>query len=107
MAVPTFGKSKLPRTHDECRALVCCVCSKKVKKNQPSMPVISEKYSNLVKKFVFDGYTTQNTLYPTALCGSCRLTLTAMDKVFIILYSMSKCQSMENYFYHFKTKYLS
>ena len=35
MAVPTFGKSKLPRSHDECRALVCCVCSKKVKKISP------------------------------------------------------------------------
>ena len=84
MADRTFGKFKLPRSHDDSRAVVCCVCSKKVKKNQPSMPVISEKFSNLVKKFVFDGYTIQNSLYPTALCGTCRLTLTAMEKVFTI-----------------------
>ena len=81
MSLSKFGKSHMPRSHEECRAIVCCVCSRKVKQTPTSTGFVSEKLSILVRKFVFEGYNTQNSLYPTAMCVSCRLTLSVLDKV--------------------------
>ena len=80
-AMSKFGRVDKPRTHEESRAIVCCVCSKKVKQDKHSIKIVSDKLSDLVRKFVFSGYSIHNPLHPTALCASCRLTLSAMDKV--------------------------
>ena len=69
------------RTHDESRTIICCVCSKKVKQDKHCIKVVSEKWSDLVRKFVFSGYSIHNPLHPTALCVTCRTTLSALDKV--------------------------
>jgi hypothetical protein len=78
-----FGKLRESRDHEESRAIICCVCSKKVKQDRTSVRVVSEKLSNLVRKYVFSEYTIHNTLHPTAICHTCRSTICAMDKVFI------------------------
>ena len=71
--------SKNPRTHDQARAIVCCACGRKVKKS--NVHVLSEKFENLVRKFVFDGFSVHNTAHPTALCVTCRLALSDLEKV--------------------------
>ena len=81
LAMSKFGRVDKPRTHEESRAIVCCVCSKKVKQDKHSIKIVSDKLSDLVRKFVFSGYSIHNPLHPTALCASCRLTLSAMVKV--------------------------
>ena len=97
-----FGKIKTPRSHDESRAVVCCVCSKKLKVSQHSYKIINERWSNLVRKFVFIGYSTRNPSHPTALCDICRLTLSAMEKVlcqgviFQIIFSWIIVQNPQN-----------
>ena len=78
-----YGSSKNARTHDQARKVVCCVCSRKVtqtKNRSGTIQAISEKFENLVRKFVFKDYSIQNEMYPTALCITCRLALTAMNK---------------------------
>ena len=83
-ALSKFGRVATARSHDECRQVVCCVCSKKVKqknKRSGTIKVISEKMSNLVRQYVFGGYSVQNPFHPTALCDSCRLTLCDFEKV--------------------------
>ena len=81
MSLSKFGKVKVARSHEECRAIICSVCSKKVKQNRSSIRFVSEKQANLLRKFVFAGYNVNNTMYPTGICDSCRVTLTAIDKV--------------------------
>ena len=78
-----FGKIESARTHDEARAIVCCVCARKVKVNKKGgiVKTLSAKLSYLVQKFVFDGYSDRNSAYPTAMCGTCRLTLFDLEKV--------------------------
>ena len=81
MSLRKFGKVKVGRSHEESRANVCCICSKKVKQNRCSIQVVSEKIANLFRKFVFADYNVNNNMYPTGICDSCRVTLTAIDKV--------------------------
>ena len=83
-AASKFGKLVSARTHEEARALICCACWKKVKKNNQgggTVSVVSEKLSNLVRQFVFKNYSVNNSLHPTAMCVSCRLTLCSLEKV--------------------------
>ena len=78
-----FGRQDIARTHDEARAVVCCVCGRKVKKNKTggTITFVSEKWEKLVRRFVYEGYSVQNTAYPTGLCVTCRLALSAAHKV--------------------------
>ena len=80
-ALSKFGRVDSARSHDELRKIICCVCSKKVKQSKTSIKVVSEKLSLLVRKYVFSEFSIHNTLHPTGICDSCRLTLTAMEKV--------------------------
>ena len=83
-ACSKFGKMEFSRSHDDSRQIVCCVCSQKVNqanKRSGATKVISETMSDLVRRFVWDRYSIANPLHPTALCGGCRLTLVAMEKV--------------------------
>jgi ribosomal protein S26 len=79
-----FGRQETARTHDEARAIVCCVCGRKVKKNKTggTVKVVNEKLANLVRKFVFEGFSVSNTSHPTAICVTCRLALCAVEKVY-------------------------
>ena len=77
-----FAARKYARTHDEARAVICCVCGKKVKLFD--MKVVNERVSNLVRQFVYDSYSIHNNSHPTAICGTCRITLYAFEKVFCI-----------------------
>ena len=78
-----FGRLASAWTHEQARAIICCVCGRKVKKNKTggTVAALSEKLSKLVRKFVFDGYTVHNTSYPTGMCVTCRLALSALEKV--------------------------
>ena len=42
--------------------------------------VVSDRWSNLVRKFIYEGFSVQNNSHPTALCVTCRLTLSSMEK---------------------------
>ena len=77
-----FGKLPSARTHDEARAIICCVCWRKVQQHKTSgvVKVVNEKLSNLVRQLVFNGYSVKNPSHPTAMCGNCRLTLCSLVK---------------------------
>ena len=78
-----FAGKKFARTHDDARAAVCCVCAKKVKdKNKGGRPVVNDRLENLVRQFVHTNYSVLNSAHPTAICGSCRVTLLSHEKVF-------------------------
>ena len=81
-----FGKLDSARTHEQCRAIVCCCCGKKVKVNKKdgTVNIVSEKMSCLVRKYVYEGYSEHNTAHPTAMCVTCRLALTDLGKVSLI-----------------------
>ena len=84
-ALSKFGKFESPRTHEQARSMICCVCGRKVKVNTKGGTVnkVSLRLSNLVRKFVYDGYSEQNSAHPTAMCVTCRLGLFELDKVCI------------------------
>ena len=84
-ALSKFGRFEAPRTHDQARSIICCVCGRKVKVNTKGGTVnkVSLRLSNLVRKFVYDGYSEQNSAHPTAMCVTCRLGLFELDKVCI------------------------
>ena len=63
--------SKLARSHDQARSLVCCACGCKDLKSQP----ITEGLEEIVKTEVFAGYDRQDTYFPSGLCGTCRKNL--------------------------------
>ena len=76
-----FSKKGSARTHDEARAVVCCVCGKKVKDKKGGVGFVNDRLSNLVRQYVHQDYSVQNTSHPTAMCGSCRVTLGSYEKV--------------------------
>ena len=76
-----FANKQSARTHDEARAVVCCVCGKKVKDNKGGVKFVNERLSNLVRQFVHDSYSVHNSSHPTAMCGTCRVTLCSLEKV--------------------------
>ena len=79
-----YGRQDKARTHTEARAIICCVCGRKPKKNKTggNISVVSEKWETLVKRFVYKDYSVHNTAHPTALCVTCRLGLSDLDKVY-------------------------
>ena len=46
------------------------------------MTVLNKRMEDLVCQFVHKDYSVCNTAYPTAICGSCRVTLCSKEKVF-------------------------
>ena len=75
------------KTHEENRSLICCVCWRKCDKNSRS---VTKAIEDLVKKFVFESYSSLNESYPSSICGSCRVCLTEMEKV--TLFEIYQCQ---------------
>ena len=75
-----IANKKFGRSHDAARGSVCCVCAKKIKKS--GMTVINKRLEDLVCQYVHKEYSVCNTAYPTAICGSCRVTLCSREKVF-------------------------
>ena len=73
-----------PITHDEARAYICCTCGRKVNIKTGGVKVVSPKLANLVCQYVSASFSAQNTFHPTAMYGTCRLTLTAYDKVYYL-----------------------
>ena len=73
------------RSHNEARENVCCSCGRKVKAQGSKKPTkrIDEKTANLVRAYVFEGYSVSNPGHPTALCTTCRLALNAFEKVYL------------------------
>ena len=61
---------------------MCCVCGKKLKDNKGGVKVVSEKLADLVRQFVHTNYSIHNSSHPTAICGTCRVTLSVFEKVF-------------------------
>ena len=61
MVGPTPGK-----THEQCLALVCAVCTNL--NGKKAERVLSLAEVGLIKKYVFAGYTKNSTLFPTGIC---------------------------------------
>ena len=76
-----FKNKEKPLSHDEARGYICCVCGKKVNSKTGGVKFVNQKLSNLVRQFVHNSYSVQNRFHPTAMCGTCRLTLCGFDKV--------------------------
>ena len=104
-----YVNSKEPRTHEQSRQLVCCCCGRKVKfsKDKKPITVIDEKLSGLIVKYVYSDFSISNSAHPTAICSTCRLTLTAMEKVifylflyFVILIFCSRTQITQEESFH-------
>ena len=76
-----FSKKGSARTHVEARAVICCVCGKKVKDKKGGVGFVNDRLSNLVRQYVHQDYSVQNISHPTAMCGSCRVTLGSYEKV--------------------------
>ena len=72
---------KYGRSHDDARCVVCCVCAKKLKDGKGGRSVINKRLEDLVRLHVYKDYSVCNTAYPTAICGSCRVTLNCLEKV--------------------------
>ena len=77
-----FGNKKSARTHEEARGCMCCVCGKKLKDNKGGVKLVSGKLADLVRQFVHKNYSIHNNSHPTAMCGTCRVTLSVFEKVF-------------------------
>ena len=56
--------------------------SVEIKKN---IKVIDEKLSSMIVKFVYSDFSISNSAHPTAICTTCRLALTAIEKVIFFL----------------------
>ena len=61
MVGPTPGK-----THEQCLALVCAVCTNLNGKKADRVLSLAEV--GLIKKYVFAGYTENSSLFPTDIC---------------------------------------
>ena len=68
---------KSARTHDEARAVVCCCCGRKVTDGKGC----STKMAELVRQFAHKNFSVENLFHPTALCSTCRVSLSAFEKV--------------------------
>ena len=71
-----FLKIMKPRTHDECRFLICACCGYKNLK----CAKITDHLEQLVRDHVYKEYNTENTSYPLGLCPSCRKSLYIAQK---------------------------
>ena len=78
---------KESRTHEQSRQSVCCCCGRKVKfsGDKKTIRVIDEKLSSMIVKFVYSDFSISNSAHPTAICTTCRLALTAIEKVIFFL----------------------
>ena len=81
-AFSKFASKDSARTHDQARAVICCVCAKKVKDKSGGVKCVNERLSNLVCQYVHSSFSIHNPSHPTVICGSCRLTLCSWEKVF-------------------------
>ncbi len=57
------------RTHEENRAIVCCICWQK------SNQTISTKLCSIIRQNVIANYDPNSPLFPGGLCSSCRAAL--------------------------------
>ena len=74
--MPPFAKQK-PRTHDDSLNLVCAACWRKNK----SVRTVSDSHADLLRKYVFEDYSTKNSFHPKVICDGCRYTITKLEKV--------------------------
>ena len=74
--MPPFAKQK-PRTHDDSLNLVCAACWRKNK----SVRTVSDSHADLLRKHVFEDYSTKNSFHPKVICDGCRSTITKLEKV--------------------------
>ena len=78
-----FTKKDSARTHEEARKVVCCACGRKAKKG--GISCVSPRFESLVCQYVYENFSVQNTYHPTAMCTTCRITLTAFEKVALLI----------------------
>ena len=80
-ALSKFSSKESARTHDQARAVICCVCGKKVKDKSGGVRCVNERLSKLVCQYVYSSFSILNPSHPTAMCGTCRVTLCSWEKV--------------------------
>ena len=78
-----FASKQSARTHDQARAVICCVCGRKVKDKSGGVKCVNERLSNLVCLYVHESFSIHNPSHPTAMCVTCRVTLCSWEKVII------------------------
>ena len=75
MPFSKFKKKDQPRTHEECRRLLCAMCSRK-----NCDRVVTEKIADLIRKYHEKDYSKDNTLHPIGICSTCRKTMFELEK---------------------------
>ena len=80
MSSSKFVKKEAARTHEEARTSVCCACWKKTGDRKEIVKVVGERWASLVRQNIFSEFSVINTAHPTALCVTCRLALSAIEK---------------------------
>ena len=71
-----FSKKESARTHEEARAVVCCVCGRKVKDGR----TVTDGLAGLVNEHVYTGYATEKDAFPVGICSTCQHTLDSLEK---------------------------
>ena len=80
--MPPFSRpSHSVRDHDGSLRVVCAACWRKNK----SVGKISDKLAALIKKHVFEDFSTKNSYHPKVICDGCRKTLADIEKVMIFM----------------------
>ena len=69
--MPPVAKQKVARNHKESLESVCAACWRKSK----SLRSVSERFSEYLCKFIFEGYSKTNGYHPTVICCSCQKAL--------------------------------
>ena len=75
--MPPFLKKKVPRTHQDSLRTVCAACWRKPK----DIRGVSDRFAELICRFVYKDYSKSNGLHPTVVCVGCQKTLSDMAKV--------------------------
>ena len=75
--MPPFVKKKVSRTHQDSLRTVCAACWRKPK----DVRGVSDRFAELICRFVYKDYSKSNGLHPTVVCVGCQKTLSDMAKV--------------------------
>ena len=67
-----------PRDHQRSLACLCAVCGRK----KPDLRRVTDQTAERLRVHALPDYSLSSGRHPTAICATCRCTLTAFVKVF-------------------------
>ena len=67
---PVIGRFSSAKTHSDCLNIICSICWRK----KGSMRAVSDTVSDLIMKYVYEGYKRDGGVHPKVICDGCRKT---------------------------------